>query len=364
MLLRPLFNSIAIRQVLGCIMQAMEREALLYAPIDGGRVRCNVCQWRCALAPGKLGVCRVRQNRDGTMVSLNYGEVSSVAVDPIEKKPLFHFYPGSRVFSLGGWGCNFHCVHCQNWEIACTSLPESSRYLPPEEAVSLAQQYKCHGIAWTYNEPTVWFEYTLDSARLAKSKGLYTVYVTNGYLTPEALDEIGPYLDAWRVDVKGFTDEAYMRIANIPAWRGILDVAVRARTRWGMHVEVVTNVIPTINDDDSQLRGIAHWIATELGHLTPWHVTRFFPMHRLQDVPPTPPATIQRAIDIGRDEGLRFVYAGNISGLSEDTVCYSCGRTAVRRRGYATEIVGLDGGRCSDCGSDLNIVKGPLDPGR
>jgi pyruvate formate lyase activating enzyme len=193
---------------------------------------------------------------------------------------------------------------------------------------------------------------------LAKAQGLYTVYVTNGYLTPEALDEIGPWLDAWRVDVKGFSDAAYQRLANVRGWKGILNVAERAHSRWNMHVEVVTNVIPTINDDDEQLRGIARWMVDSLGPSAPWHVTRFFPMHQLQNVEPTPTATLRRAVEIGRAEGLRFVYAGNIGGISEDTVCYSCGSVAVRRSGYSTDIVALKDGHCAKCGADLNIRVG------
>lgn len=314
-----------------------------------------MCQWRCVINPGRVGVCRVRENKAGVLQTLNYGEVSSVAVDPIEKKPLFHFYPASMAFSVGGWGCNFHCLHCQNWEIACAEPPAGSRYLSPQEQVRLAVQQRCAGIAWTYNEPTVGYEYTLDCARLARERGLYTAYVTNGFMTPEALDGIGPWLDAWRVDVKGFSDELYGRLAGVKHWRGILDVAARARHRWNMHVEVVTNVIPGWNDDDAQLHGIAQWIAAELGDLTPWHVTRSFPMHRLQDVTATPLATIQRAVEIGRAAGLRFVYSGNVSGGHEDTVCYSCGRVAIRRSGYHAEILSLHGSACAHCGADLNV---------
>ena len=333
----------------------MVREALLYERRPGSRVQCHVCQWRCVINPGKVGVCRVRQNRDGVLYTLNYGEVSSVAVDPIEKKPLFHFYPASEVFSVGGWGCNFHCVHCQNWEIACTDVPAGSRYLSPEEQMRLAVNHQCEGVAWTYNEPSMWFEYTLDCAKLARQRGLYTVYVTNGFMTPEALDEIGPWLDCWRVDVKGFNSGVYSRLARIREWRGILDVAVRARRQWDMHVEVVTNVIPGWNDDEEQLQGIARWISGELGELTPWHVTRFFPTHQLRDVAATPLSVIRHAVDMGRAAGLRFVYSGNVGGLEDDTVCYSCGRTVVRRSGYNATLVGLRGSVCAHCGANLNF---------
>ena len=339
-------------------------EALLYERLPGSRVRCNVCQWRCVISPAKSGVCRVRRNDDGVMRVPNYAEVSSVAVDPIEKKPLFHFFPGSLAYSLGGWGCNFHCRHCQNWQISCVEEPgevlRPSKSISPQEAVKRARESGSGGIAWTYNEPSIWFEYTLDSAKLAKKEGLYTVYVTNGYLTPEALDSIGPYLDAWRVDIKGFSDALYRDLAKIPRWRGILDVAKRAQQKWSMHVEVVTNVVPTMNDDDEQLEGIACWIQDELGELTPWHVTRFYPQHNLTHLPPTPIASLEKAYDIGKRAGLRFVYLGNVPGHDgENTVCYACGKVVIHRFGYETQVVGIDGSKCKFCGAELNVRTTP-----
>ncbi len=331
-------------------------EAMLYEKLPGSRVRCNICQWRCKIGPGRLGVCKMYHNKDGVLFSMNYALVSSVAADPIEKKPLFHFFPGSLCYSLGGWGCNFRCQDCQNWEIACVDIPQAGREIQPQEAIKLAQDNNCQGIAWTYNEPTMWFEYTLDSARLAKENGLYTVYVTNGYMTPEALDTIGPYLDAWRVDVKGFSDAFYRKLAKIGHWRGILEVARLAKDKWQMHVEVITNIIPTMNDDDQQLRGIAGWIYGELGELTPWHVTRFHPHHHMADLPPTPLATLEHAADIGKRAGLKFVYIGNVPGHScEDTVCYACGSLNVQRFGYQTKVVGLKSSKCRFCGAELNF---------
>ena len=335
------------------------REAMLYEKLPNSRVRCNVCQWRCTIAPDKLGVCRMYQNKGGVLYNLNYARASSVNADPIEKKPLFHFFPGSLAFSLGSWGCNFHCQHCQNWEI---SVPEtgapwrSSQEIQPQAAIELAKRYQCEGIAWTYNEPGIWFEYTLDSAILAKENNLYTVYVTNGFLTPEALDTIGPYLDAWRVDIKGFTDSFYQKLAKVSRWRGILEVTKRAKDKWNMHVEVVTNIIPTMNDDDQQLEGIANWIRDELGELTPWHVTRFYPHHYMMDLPPTPISTLEHAYDIGRKAGLKFIYAGNVPGhQSENTFCYSCGRLIIERFGYQTKVVGLEDSRCKFCRAELNF---------
>jgi len=343
------------------------REALLYEKLPESRVQCHTCQWRCKISPGKYGVCGMYQNRDGALFNLNYGLVSSLAADPNEKKPLFHFYPGTSAFSLGTLGCNFHCRHCQNWEIAMAdskTVLRGCQQVSPEEQIALAERYGCQGIAWTYNEPAIWFEYTLDSAKLAKEHGLYTVYVTNGYSTPEALDKIGPYLDAWRVDVKGFSDEFYQKLAKVPDWREILNTARRAKRKWNMHVEVVTLVIPTLNDDDGQLRGIANWILKDLGELTPWHITRFHPHHRLLEYPATPLTTLEHACMIGQEAGLRFVYTGNVPGhWRENTVCYSCGGVIVEREGYDTRVVGLDGSRCRFCGAELNFRGAPKEAG-
>jgi pyruvate formate lyase activating enzyme len=299
------------------------------------------------------------RNQGGILYNMNYAQASSVAADPIEKKPLFHFFPSSLCFSVGGWGCNFHCQDCQNWEISCPEIDEpwrGSREISPPQAIDLTKRYNCRGISWTYNEPTMWFEYTLDSAKLAKQNNLYTVYVTNGYMTPEAMDTIGPYLDAWRVDVKGFTDPFYQKLAKIPNWRGILEVAKRAKEKWHMHVEVITNIIPTMNDDDQQLEGIANWIRDELGDLTPWHVTRFYPQHNMMHLPPTPISTLEHAYEIGKKAGLKFVYSGNVPGhRTENTFCYNCGKLIVERYGYQTKVIGLDGSRCRFCGAELNF---------
>ena len=338
------------------------KEALLSEKLPESRVRCNICQWRCKISLKNFGVCRMYQNQGGILYNMNYAQASSVAVDPIEKKPLFHFHPGTLAFSIGGWGCNFHCEHCQNWQISCPSDKEpwlNSQELMPEKAIELAKAYRCQGIAWTYNEPTMWFEYTLDSVKLCKKNGLYTVYVTNGYTSPEALDTIGPYLDAWRVDIKGFSDNFYRKIARVANWRGILDVTKKAKDKWHMHVEVVTNIIPTLNDDDEQLSGIARWIKDELGELTPWHVTRFYPQHLLTDLPATPIGTIEHAVEIGHKAGLKFVYSGNIPGSkNENTVCQNCNRTVIERSGFEANVIGLNENKCRYCGAELNMRTG------
>lgn len=336
------------------------KESMLYEKLPGNRVRCNVCEWRCIIGSGHYGVCRTRRNDGGTLTLLNYGLVSSAHVDPIEKKPLSHFYPGTLVFSLGSLGCNFHCKHCQNWEIAFTAPEEGASqaaYLSPEQAIELAVRHGCSGIAWTYNEPSIWLEYTLDSAKLAKERGLYTVYVTNGFMTPEALDAMGPYLDAFRVDIKGFTDGFYRDLARISSrWRQILEVTKRARFRWDMHVEVVNNVIPTMNDDDAQFEGLACWIRDNLGELTPLHLTAFHPSYKLRHLPATPVGTLERGYQIAKRVGLRFVYIGNVPGHRyENTLCYSCGQLVVSRMGYSARVVGLEGSQCRYCGTELNF---------
>lgn len=337
----------------------MLKKAMLQEPLSNSRVKCHICPWRCEIAPEKTGVCRMRINKEGTLYLLNYALVSSVNADPIEKKPLFHFYPGTLVFSLGSWGCNFHCLHCQNWEISQTEPRQGDREgyeISPEMAIHLTQRYGCRGIAWTYNEPIIWFEYTYDGAQLAKQKGLYTVYVTNGFITPEALDTIGPYLDAFRVDIKGFSDKFYVGLAKITRWREILAMTIRAKEKWGMHIEVVTNVIPTMNDDEEQLLSLACWIRDKLGELVPWHITRFYPHHKLLHLPPTPISTLEKAWQIGKKAGLRFVYIGNVPGHpAENTTCYSCGKLLIERFGYQTRIRALKDSSCPFCGAEINV---------
>lgn len=333
------------------------KEALLYNKLDNKKVKCNVCQVRCIVSDGKRGACRTRINKGGAFYTLIYNKVSSIHADPIEKKPLFHFYPGTYCLSLGTLGCNFHCPGCQNWQISHSDVDlnhENLVDITPEESVRLIEKYGCKGISWTYNEPAIWFEYTLDGARLAKGKGLYTVYVTNGYMTPEALDTIGIYLDAFRVDIKGFSRESYKKITGLSKFEGILDVTVRAKKKWGMHVEVVTNVTPTINDSDEMLQSIASWIAGSLGPDVPWHVTRFHPYLDLSDIPPTPIKTLERAREIGIKEGLNFVYIGNVPGhTGENTYCPGCNKMIISRDGFYISDYYIKDGACKFCGKTI-----------
>ncbi len=333
-------------------IQFFERPALLQEELPGKRARCLLCPRGCVVAPGRKGFCRVRKNRDGRLHTLIYGRVSSLSADTIEKKPVFHYQPGSMALSLGSLSCNLRCLHCQNWHIAhVRSLVGSRTFLSPEVMVNLALETQCQGVAWTYNEPTIWLEFALEGATLCKEKGLYTCFVTNGYITPQALDTIGPFLDVFRVDVKGFSDSFYRELARAKDWEAILKAAERARNRWNMHVEIVTNVIPQWNDEEGTLRSIARWVVSSLGKETPWHVTRFVPHLRLSHLPPTPVETLERAREIGLEEGLLYVYSGNVPGHSgEHTYCPSCGAVLIARWGFGVREVFLEEGKCPECG--------------
>ncbi len=330
----------------------MKKESQLFTVLRGGMVQCNTCLRRCIISEGGSGWCRTRVNEGGTLFSLIYGEVSSLSVNPIEKKPVFHYYPGSRWLSLGSVGCNFRCPGCQNWDIAHWQAgPMETQYLSPEDAVSRAKKAGCVGISWTFNEPALWLEYTLDSAKIAKEQGLSTNYVTNGFITPEALDRLAPFLDVFRVDIKGFSDRTYSRIGHIPKFSGILDATVKAKEQ-GIHVEVVTNVITGYNDDECELRSLAAWIKACLGAETPWHVTRFHPHHQLMHVAPTPIATLERVRSLGKEAGLWYVYLGNVPGHEgENTWCHACGKLLIERYIFDVLRNNIRNSACPACGT-------------
>ena len=330
----------------------MKREAYLYTVLAGGTVQCNTCERRCVIREGRQGWCGTRVNEGGRLFSLIYGEVSSLSINPIEKKPVFHFFPGSSWLSLGSVGCNFRCPGCQNWDIAhWKEGPMDTQYLSPDDAVSQAKEAGCLGISWTFNEPTLWFEYTLDSAKLAKEQGLYTNYVTNGYLTAEALDLLAPCLDVYRVDIKGFSDRTYSRIGHIRNFATILATTVKAKNL-GIHVEVVTNVIPGYNDDERELRGLAVWIKANLGQETPWHVTRFYPHHELTHVSATPITTLERIRSMGKKAGLWYVYLGNVPGHDgENTRCHQCDELLIERYIFDVLRNKITNNACPTCGA-------------
>jgi Pyruvate-formate lyase-activating enzyme len=320
-----------------------------------GSVRCGVCAHRCLVRPGRRGICGVRENRDGQLVSLAYGAVVAIGLDPIEKKPLFHVAPGSTAYSIATAGCPFHCTFCQNWEIAQgprLGLDLPTRLLPPEGVVAEATLLGAESIAYTYVEPTVFLEYALDTARLAREAGLRNLFITDGYATPEAVDLLATVLDAANVDLKSFDDAFYRKVCGgrlAPVLESIL-----AMHRAGIWLELTTLVIPGHNDDDGQLRALTRWIAETLGVETPWHVSRFFPGHRMLDVPPTPLEKLRRAADLGREAGLVHVYVGNAPELGlEDTHCVGCGRLLIERRAYRVRTHVAADGTCPGCGRAL-----------
>lgn len=315
------------------------RESFLYQRLSHHRVKCNICERRCLIPEGTRGWCKTRINEGGKLFTLIWGEVSTLAVSPAEKKPFHHFLPGSLWLSVGSLGCNFRCPGCQNYEIAHeVPYPKSlkTNFISPQALIRMAKKRNVRGISWTYNEPTLWFEYTLEGAKLAKKEGLFTNYVTNGYITPEALDLIGPWLDVFRVDIKGFSKDTYRILCHIPDFKPILEATRRAKFKWKIWVEVVTNVIPGYNDDEDQLWGIANWISTTLGKETPWHVTRFYPYLLLSEVEPTPISTLEKARSIGFEAGLKYVYLGNVPGhRGNHTYCPRCKKILIRRDNFS-----------------------------
>jgi pyruvate formate lyase activating enzyme len=305
------------------------------------------------IANGKLGVCKVRKNVDGKLYTMVYNHTISQHVDPIEKKPLYHFHPGSTAFSVATPGCNFHCKWCQNWDIAQMSGEEGQKFgcdSTPGQIVSSAQVSGSHSIAYTYTEPTIFFEYTYDIARLARKAEMANIYITNGYMTMEALTLIGPYLDAANVDLKSFREETYRRYVG-GKLKPILE-NLKHMKQLGIWLEVTTLVIPTINDDADELRDIARFIAQDLGPETPWHITRFFPHYQMTNLLPTSITTLNKAMEIGMDAGLHYVYLGNVDGYSI-TICHNCGFELIKRRGIRLDENHVRHGCCPRCGTPV-----------
>lgn len=337
--------------------EAFVRRAMFAETLPEGRVRCNLCEFRCAIGPGRRGVCAVRENRDGALYTLVYGRAVADDIDPIEKKPFHHFLPGTTAFSLATVGCNFRCLHCQNHALALFSRQHNGRLmgraLSPEEIVLLARRNGCRSVAYTYTEPTVFFEYAHRTAALAAAAGLRNVFVTNGTITPEALQALAPVLHGANIDLKSFSDRFYRRICGGARLHWVLD-AIKLHRRLGIWVEVTTLVIPGHNDSDQELRDIARFLAG-LSRDIPWHVSRFFPAHRMAGAPPTPLAALQRAREIGLEEGLHYVYLGNLAPgeAGEDTVCPGCAVAVIRRRGYRVLSNAVREGQCPHCGQAI-----------
>lgn len=335
------------------------KEARLYRQAEEGYVDCYLCSFHCHIADGKRGVCGVRENMAGTLYTHVYGRLIAQHADPIEKKPLFHFMPGSRSYSIATVGCNFRCLHCQNAEIS--QMPrDQKRIIGTEvscvEVVEDAIEDRCASISYTYTEPTIFFEFAQDTGELARKKGLKNVFVTNGYMTRECLDELRGTLHGANVDVKSFSESTYKKVCGARL-APVLDSVEYMRSQ-GVWVEVTTLIIPTINDTPEELTEIAKWIAG-VDKAIPWHISAFYPSYRMKDLPPTGREIIERARDIGLSEGLRYVYTGNIPGLKgESTFCYQCGELLIERYGFmvAKNLV-TEGSTCPNCAAEIDGVE-------
>jgi pyruvate formate lyase activating enzyme len=327
----------------------MMEEARFYEKLEDNRVRCLLCPHECVIADGRRGICRVRENTKGTLYSLIYEQVSSRGVDPIEKKPLYHFYPGSLSYSVGTVGCNLSCTFCQNFEISQESPP--TYRMTSREIIESCTHTRCKSIAYTYNEPVIWYEFVYDTAVEAKKQGILNVLVTNGYINQEPLKKLLPVIDALNIDVKAYTDQFYKKLC-----RGTLSPVLRAvecakSQAW---VEITTLLIPGQNDSPEEIEALVDWVAS-LGEETPLHFSRYFPRFGLH-IPATPLESLERALSIARKK-LRYVYIGNVAGHSGDnTYCYQCHHPVIMRRGFSASPVGLTDTRCTRCGAKIDIT--------
>jgi pyruvate formate lyase activating enzyme len=327
---------------------------MLYDRLDGNKVRCRLCSHACIIGEGKSGFCRVRRNIEGTLYSMVYGETIARNNDPIEKKPLYHFLPGSRSLSIATVGCNFHCEFCQNWQISqITKEGDDSvfqgRPFPPRQVVEQARQGGSASIAYTYTEPTVFYEYAFDTAALAHEAGIRNVFVTNGYMSREALETVAPYLDAANVDLKAWSDDYYKTLCKARL-EPVLST-IRSMKELGVWLEVTTLIVPGENDAEDQLAGIADFLA-DVDRNIPWHISRFYPDYQFTDHRPTPMETLEKARRIGENRGLHYVYLGNVPGDTH-TRCPQCGEVVIRRRNGMPDQIHLTDGKCSACGAEI-----------
>jgi len=332
------------------------KEAMFYEKLDKNTIRCFLCAHHCLIKDGKRGICATRENRGGALYSLVYGKVTSMNIDPIEKKPLFHFLPGSTSFSIATVGCNFRCEHCQNFEISQYTKEHSDipgQSVTPEAIVEAAKRNGCESISYTYTEPTIFFEFAYDCARLAHEKGIKNVFVSNGYTSPEATRTIAPYLDGNNIDLKGGND-FYKEICG--ARLEPVKETIRLMKELGVWVEVTTLIIPDHNDSEEGLRNIAEFIKS-VDLSIPWHVTQFYPTYKLTDKPRTPIKTLRRAREIGFETGLKYVYEGNVPGEGgENSFCPDCKELLIKRFGFSIIENKMKNGRCSKCGIEIEGV--------
>ncbi len=330
----------------------MMKEALFYTSHDRG-VRCLLCPKGCLIDDGKRGDCRVRLNNKGILYTLNYGKVTALSYDPIEKKPLYHFLPGSYIFSIGTFGCNFSCPFCQNWEISqATEVDIPSKDISLEDLILYGKKYGSVGVAFTYNEPTIWYEFIRDSAPLIKQNGLKVVLVTNGYINPLPQRELLPYVDAMNIDLKAFSDEFYVKYTGghlLPVLRAIEQAHDR-----GIHVEITNLIITGLNDSKEDISALVNWVY-QLDPKIPLHFSRYFPAYKINR-PPTSLATIEMAYNMAR-ERLYYVYMGNVLNPEGNTTyCKNCGKPIIERRGYEITSYNIDGDRCKFCGERVDGV--------
>ena len=330
------------------------KEAVLYKKLDNNQVSCYLCHHHCKISEQKFGFCGVRQNIAGVLYTHAFGKVIAAHIDPIEKKPFYHFLPGSFSFSIATIGCNFRCGFCQNWEISQNSFRDGTILggadLSPQAIVKEALEKHCRSISYTYTEPTIFFEYALETAKLAKDRGLYNNFVTNGYMTKECLEMINPYLDAVNVDLKFFNCSSYKKICAA-SLEPVLD-SIRLMHELGIWVEVTTLVVPGENDSQEELTGIARFIASVDKNI-PWHISRFHPDYQFTDYPATSEATLKQARDIGFKAGLKFIYAGNVYGWGADTVCPACHELVVKREIFSILSYNIKAGKCIYCGAPI-----------
>jgi pyruvate formate lyase activating enzyme len=330
-------------------------EARLWKPLKNGAVQCRLCSHFCLIRDGERGKCAVRENRGGTLYTLVYDRVAAINLDPVEKKPLHHFMPGTSTFSLGTSGCNLSCSFCQNWSLSQgprRSGRVEGRTVTPAGLVDAAEHHGADSISYTYSEPTVFFELMRDTAALARERGLKNIMVSNGFMSRECLDELAGLMDAANIDLKAFTEDFYRQRCDA-ALKPVLENLKTVRSL-GWWLEAATLVIPGLNDSEAELRDMARFIRDELGAGTPWHVSRFHPTFELTDRPSTPLETLERAWDVGREAGLSFVYLGNAPGAkANSTYCPTCGERLLDRRGFSVDGATLEAGRCGTCGEEI-----------
>ncbi len=332
------------------------KEAMLYEQLIGGRVECALCGRRCVIPEGRTGFCGVRKNEGGRLYTLVYGKACAVNVDPITKKPLAFFHPGSSVLSYATVGCNFRCLYCLNWTISQEKDIIGSN-IPPATMIKVASEHGCQGLSATYTEPTIFFEYAYDTARLAHEQGLFHTLVTNGYMTPEAVNTMAPYLDAATVDFKGGANpEFYKRFTSVPSVTPIFD-SLREMRRRDIHIEITNLMVTTYGDSMDDIRSLATWIRDNLGRDTPFHLLRFHPDYKMMDIESTPVGTLERAFEVARDVGLDYILLGNVQGHKyENTMCPKCGELVIGRFGF--EVVDWrinPDNTCKRCGHKIAV---------